>query len=262
LLRTYAAKLVRKFVYDDLEQYQSLMDIDHPDFIWMNYGLDADDFSWLENELDRAWKYQMNMARFTVRGLDLAGRSVLDVGSGRGGNCWYLLRYHKPRRIVGLDQSSTQISWCNHRFRHEAILFTAGDAQRLPFANDSFDAITNIESASHYPDTRHFYKEAHRALVPGGHFCISCNFADTGKEERSMQRVGFRVIDRQDITERVVDALEKNSQNLSELLSQMAATEKAKAVGSRLHHAMATEVPNMLRQKQRFLSWVLQKQGS
>lgn len=96
-----AAWVRRRLFFDDLKQYEELVKLRHPSFIWMNFGLDGTDFSWLLPE-DLEWKYQTNMAHHNLRGLDLTGQRFLDTGSGRGGNCWYVRRYHNPSRLVGL----------------------------------------------------------------------------------------------------------------------------------------------------------------
>ena len=39
-----------------------------------------------------------------------------------------------------------------------------------PFADGSFDVVTNIESSHTYPNLRAFYAEVHRVLISGGEF--------------------------------------------------------------------------------------------
>ena len=52
----------RRLVFNDLEQYNELMKLSHPSFLWMNFGMDGPDFAWLRPE-DVEWRYQVNMAR-------------------------------------------------------------------------------------------------------------------------------------------------------------------------------------------------------
>ena len=45
-----------------------------------------------------------------------------------------------------------------------------GDAEHLPFDDESFDVVTNLESSHTYPDLRAFLGEVRRVLRPGGWF--------------------------------------------------------------------------------------------
>jgi hypothetical protein len=69
------------------------MKLAHPKFVWMISGLAGGDLGWIRDDIDQCWKYQVNLARFNVRGVDLTCAHVLDTGSGRGGNCHYLARH-------------------------------------------------------------------------------------------------------------------------------------------------------------------------
>jgi ubiquinone/menaquinone biosynthesis C-methylase UbiE len=48
--------------------------------------------------------------------------------------------------------------------------FVHGDAQSLPFADESFDVVINIEASHGYPDFPRFLAEVARVLRPGGRF--------------------------------------------------------------------------------------------
>ena len=243
----------------ELEQYTQLMQLDHPDFVWMNYGMACDDYSWIRGELDKRWKFQVNLARFTVRGVDISGARVLDTGSGRGGNCSYLVRYHRPKQVIGLDQSTLQVNWCNTRYKDEGITFIAADAQDIPFQDEAFDVVTNIESACHYPDASRFYAQVHRVLAPQGYFCHSCNYDKVPYREHELQRAGFAILEREDITERVIQALVENDENLRSLLAEIATTPTARSFAMGVHSALTHHIPTVFHSGHRYMSWVLRK---
>jgi len=242
-----------------LDQYTHLMQLDHPDFVWMNYGLACHDYSWIRSDLDKRWKFQVSLARFTVRGVDISGARVLDTGSGRGGNCSYLVRYHQPKQVIGLDQSALQVNWCNKRFKDEGINFVAGDAQDIPFPDEAFDVVTNIESACHYPDKSRFYAQVRRVLAPRGYFCHSCNYANVPYIENELQRAGFAILEREDITERVIRALVENDENFRLLLTQIAGTPAAMTFAMGLHTTLTHHIPKVFTSEHRYMSWVLRK---
>lgn len=50
------------------------------------------------------------------------------------------------------------------------MTFVHGDAENLPFPDESFDAVINVEAAHLYPDYPRFLREVARVLRPGGHF--------------------------------------------------------------------------------------------
>ncbi len=51
------------------------------------------------------------------------------------------------------------------------------DAERLPFGDDTFDAVTCRIAAHHFPNPRAFVREVARVLAPGGVFAFEDNVA-------------------------------------------------------------------------------------
>jgi phthiocerol/phenolphthiocerol synthesis type-I polyketide synthase E len=100
----------------------------------------------------------------------IEGRRVLDVGCGRGGAVHVLTHFFAPAGVTGLDLSPAAIDFCRRAHRHPRVRFELGDAEHLPFANDSLDVVINIESSHTYPNIQSFYDEVWRVLVPGGYF--------------------------------------------------------------------------------------------
>jgi len=101
---------------------------------------------------------------------DLTGRRVLDVGCGRGGTVWTICNYFNAARITGIDISREAIAFNHATHRDPSVAFLEGDAERLPFADASFDAVINIESSHSYPNIQSFYAEVYRVLAGGGYF--------------------------------------------------------------------------------------------
>ena len=138
------------------------------DLPFMNYGYaerGADAYAWIRPE-DRAYKYHFSLARRVLGGLPLQGATMLEIGSGRGGNCGYLARYSGAAAILGIDQCWENVAASRRAFAGAG--FVCGDASRLPFADASFDVVLNIESSHCYPDFAAFLAEVRRVLRPGG----------------------------------------------------------------------------------------------
>ena len=249
----------RRLVFDDLEQYNEFMKLTHPAFIWMNFGMDGADFSWLRPE-DVEWKYQVNLARYNLRGIDLTGKRFLDTGSGRGGNCWYVKRYHAASRVVGLEQNKAQVNWCRDRFRDSGIEFKRGDAQKMPFRDGSFDVVSNLESAGHYPDRQRFYRGVYRALSPSGYFCMTCGYRNPRAEEHAVLSEGFVLVDGSDITDAVVEALQKNDANLRQLMQRITSTDDTRRLGAELCDTLASLPQRLfLSHRESYYSWIFRK---
>jgi len=83
--------------------------------------------------------------------LQLAGRSVLDIGCGDG---FYIIRFYdcgSLRKITGIDASQEAVRVASINRQSRPIQFVAGDARRLPFHDNSFD-LALIQSILHHSD--------------------------------------------------------------------------------------------------------------
>jgi len=68
--------------------------------------------------------------------------------------------------VCGLDLSLAALT--AGRERRGPLAVVQGDAERLPFADDSFDRLSCIGSLEHYPDAPAALREIRRVLAPGG----------------------------------------------------------------------------------------------
>ncbi|MFC4359551.1 methyltransferase domain-containing protein [Halobium salinum] len=92
---------------------------------------------------------------------------VLDVGSGTGFGTEGLLGH--VDHVYALDQSEHQMEKAIRKFGlHGSVSFHRGDAERLPFADDSFDAIWSSGSIEYWPNPVDALEEFRRVVKPGG----------------------------------------------------------------------------------------------
>jgi SAM-dependent methyltransferase len=179
-------------------------------------------YSWLLPG-DRPRRRHLALVRRVLRDLDLGGRSVLEVGSGRGGNASYLVRYAQPRRVLGVDRCLAHVLLSRRFHRSTRLRFQPGDAQALPLAEGSFDVVLNLESSHCYPDFAAFLAEAHRVLRPGGVLCWADLWNlqhfphDWPARERILREAPFEVEEDEDITEAVA-AAEDGAETVQSLL--------------------------------------------
>lgn len=112
-----------------------------------------------------------------VEGLDLSGKTVLDIGSGAGGVAMTLVRAHGAGRVVGIDVES-DVCKAATRLVAEAGLSDRIEIRQvapgpLPFADESFDIVFSKDSIVHIADKEGLAAEAYRVLKPGGWFAAS-----------------------------------------------------------------------------------------
>ena len=96
---------------------------------------------------------------------------VLDIGCGTGFATEGLLK--KVDTVTGLDQSVHQLDKAYRKFgKHGPVNFTRGDAERLPFADDSFDIVWSSGSIEYWPNPVDALEECRRVVRPGGKVLI------------------------------------------------------------------------------------------
>ena len=96
-------------------------------------------------------------------------RVLLDVGCGTGNVLAQLV--DTDMSLLGIDISEKMIEVAARRLGERAQL-AAGDAERLPYQNESIDFIVCNASFHHYPNPQKVLSEMHRVLTPKGTLLI------------------------------------------------------------------------------------------
>ncbi|GAB6879725.1 methyltransferase domain-containing protein [Halorubrum gandharaense] len=96
---------------------------------------------------------------------------VLDVGCGTGFGTEGLLQHADD--VHGLDQSAHQMAKAFEKFgKHDRVNFYRGDAERLPFADDTFDVVWSSGSIEYWPNPVDGLAEMRRVAKPGGQVLV------------------------------------------------------------------------------------------
>ena len=134
----------------------------------------------------------------------LQDRPVLDVGCGRGGTV-ALMAETFGAHAVGVDLAPEAVAFCRKTHTPHAR-FEVGDAEHLPFEENTFQVVTNVESSHTYPNLRAFYAEVRRVLQLDGRFL----YTDLLPVERWMEvrvllpSLGLAIESERDITANVL----------------------------------------------------------
>jgi len=195
------------------------------DWIFMNYGyapLDPGERRLRLDDEDEQDRYFIQLYHHVAGAVDIGGLDVLEVGSGRGGGSYYIMRYLEPRSVVGVDFSDKAVTFCNDNYSVRGLSFRQGDAESLPFDDNSFDAVVNVESSHCYSSMDDFLAQVRRVLRPGGYFL----FADLRDNDRGamlneqLNRSQMTLIRRSDITRNVIEAMNQDSDRKMELIAE------------------------------------------
>lgn len=150
---------------------------------------------------------------FALYTRNIEGKSVLEVGSGRGGGSNYIKRYLKPKKIVGVDLSSKAVKLCNKNYAGDGLSYICGDAENLEFEDESFDVVLNVESSHCYSAMPSFLSEVKRVLKKGGFFLFA-DLRDHDKMDilyKQLESTGMNFIKEKNITPNIVEALNTDS---------------------------------------------------
>jgi arsenite methyltransferase len=119
----------------------------------------------------------LELTRRLARSLDLrAGQTVLDVASGPGATA-FLLAAEFGVDVEGVDLGEQSVAKANARAAEQGVdgrvRFTVGDAEQLPLADESVDAVVCECAFCTFPDKPTAARELARVLKPGGRLGIT-----------------------------------------------------------------------------------------
>ncbi|KAK5968025.1 Phthiotriol/phenolphthiotriol dimycocerosates methyltransferase [Trichostrongylus colubriformis] len=140
----------------------------------------------------------------------LDGLQILEVGCGQGYGLEWIKRAHPEiKGIQGVDQFAIPGT---------SVIF--GDAHHMPFENNRFDLVLNVESSHLYQHCEKFFRECSRVLKKGGHLCwIDLRFEREVAETRKQAlRAGLVEQRWDDVTDNVLQGIHRTSARYDQIL--------------------------------------------
>lgn len=186
------------------------------------FGVDIGQNSWLTaDELERFGS--LLRLRSSVR--------LLDVACGSGGPMLHLVR-SVDCEAVGVELYEEAVETARREAAATGLVdratFVCADAgRRLPFENESFDAVVCVDAINHLPDRRAVVDDWARLLRPGGRLLFTDPvvvtgsvsseeiairasigfflFLPPGENERVLTEAGLKVVSVEDTTEHLAE---------------------------------------------------------
>jgi ubiquinone/menaquinone biosynthesis C-methylase UbiE len=200
-------RLVWKPIYELLAKKFQIRD-----WHFMNYGyvpFEKEKIIRLE-EKDEINRYPLQLYHYLASKIKLEDMDVLEVGSGRGGGSSYIKRYLNPRKVTGVDIAKNAIEFSKQIHHEKGLYYKQGNAEQLPFDNEYFDVVINVESSHAYGSVPEFISEVKRVLHYGGYFLCTDLRSPEGMQtlRKNLVDSGMDLLEEENISENVIKAIE------------------------------------------------------
>ncbi|SDP73813.1 bifunctional demethylmenaquinone methyltransferase/2-methoxy-6-polyprenyl-1,4-benzoquinol methylase UbiE [Desulforhopalus singaporensis] len=112
---------------------------------------------------DQKWRHFV-----VAKAGDPQGGLCLDLATGTGDIGALMMKTYSGARVVGADFSWNMLQEAKKRFGNSGIRWQACDANRLPFADNTFRSVTFGYLLRNVDNAELVLREVHRVLMPGG----------------------------------------------------------------------------------------------
>jgi len=150
------------------------------------------------------WLGRMNLSRMNKSHSDLTDwglthvtiandATALDIGCGGGRTIAKLADRASMGNVYGIDHSPESVALSRQSniaaVERGRVDVRQGSVSQLPFADDTFDLATAIETHFYWPDLRADMREILRVLKPGGTLVIVAEVYKGGKHDAAVRKL-------------------------------------------------------------------------
>lgn len=173
-------------------------------------------------EEQAANKYCIQLYYHLASQVAVEGKDVLEVGSGRGGGANFIYQNLKPASMTGLDLAEKAVNFSNNNYQGDNLRYVQGSAIEMPFEDNSFDVVVNVESSHAYPSMEMFLSEVKRVLRPGGYLVTADNRHSDKVPvwHEQLENSGMSILAEKDITGNVQKALDDDNARKESLVQK------------------------------------------
>ncbi len=133
-----------------------------------------------------------------------ANESVLEIGMGNGNFVGHLMSRAEGLKYAGADFSSTMVTEAkalnNELAKKHSINFVEASVEKLPFKDNSFDAITTTNTIYFWPNVKENTKELQRVLKPGGRIIVAYR-TNSLMSSIEFTKYGFNMFEKEEVEE-------------------------------------------------------------
>jgi ubiquinone/menaquinone biosynthesis C-methylase UbiE len=97
-----------------------------------------------------------------------SGKKILEIGCGNGVGTLLIQEFFKPGEFIATEYDPRLVEIARMKNKGSQVSVETGDATRLRFTNNEFDAVIGLSVIHHIPNWRECVTELHRVIKPNG----------------------------------------------------------------------------------------------
>jgi len=93
-------------------------------------------------------------------------QKILEIGCGNGAGSKFILEFFQPKEFIATEFDPRLVEIAKMKNKASPVMVEVGDATKLRFSNDEFDAVVGLSVIHHIPNWKDCIDELHRIIKP------------------------------------------------------------------------------------------------